>query len=102
MVLWIFFGIGAGLIGFSGYLGIKYRYSGFDQNRFDHWRDKYLKKDPSAEEVEAKEWFKNNPNGAPTGQWLERKYLRELDYGKISAVIIGTIGGILVAVSSVF
>ena len=101
MVFCSLLGIGIGLFVLAGYLGIKYRHHGFDRNRFEQWRNNYLKKNPSAEAVEAKEWFEKNPKGAPTGDWLRGTYLKEQDNGKIAAGVFGTIGAVLSTISSV-
>jgi hypothetical protein len=39
---------------------------------------KYLRRFPDAESEEAEEYFRTQ-QGAPLGQWLQGKYLRELN-----------------------
>ena len=101
MVLWVLFGIGIGMIVLAGFLGLKYRHYGFERSKFDPWRDNYLRKNPSAEDALAKEYFEQDIQGAPTGEWLRPTYLKELDNGKIAAAILTVIGAILIAISNI-
>lgn len=87
--------IGVILILFAGYLGYQYRHTGFDESRFEKWRENHLRRFPNAEDEEAEEWFRTHQQGAPLAIWLKKKYLRQLELGKIFALIFASVGTIL-------
>lgn len=86
--------IGAIFIIFGGYLEYKYRHSGFAQNRFDNWTERYRKRYPDFERDEAEEYHKKH-EGAFIGQWGEIEFLKQQNRGKVFGIFFMVLGAIL-------
>ena len=86
--------IGTIFIIFGGYLEYKYRFSGFDQNRFDPWTERHRKRYPDFEKDEAEEYYKEH-EGAFIGQWGEKEFLKQQNRGKVFGIFFLVLGALL-------
>ena len=102
MVFWQILIFSFVIVGFAGFLAIKYRHKHLDRNDFEIWREQILARDPEIETRISKEWYEQHPNDIKFGDWLEEKYLKRFDDGHITSVILFIISFILGALATIF
>ena len=102
MVFWQILIFSFVIAGLAGFFAIKYRHKDLNPNDYEAWREQMLILDPEIETKTAKEWHKQHPMDVRFGDWLQEKYLKRFDNGRITSIILFIISFILGTVATIF